>query len=149
MAFPFPDRNHGADACEKRFERFVGCLEGLAEVERGSAWALVGVALGVVVWLGAMSFVGASGEGEGTGRVLGEVDEDGDGEEEQGVGRRIGYRDDAASDDGAARGAGAQQNGANGGAAGSNTTKSGTGNGHVHISDLVDDAMRWDGASGR
>ena len=51
MAFPFPDRRHGADACEVRFERFVGCLEPWRRQERLVSGLMLGVAVGVFVWM--------------------------------------------------------------------------------------------------
>ena len=38
MAWPFPDRTHGADACEVSFGRVEGCLEGW----KGKGGVLVG-----------------------------------------------------------------------------------------------------------
>lgn len=128
----------------------MGCLEGLAEVERGSAWAMLGVCAGVVVWLVAVVVVGGSGEMGERGRVLGEVDEDEHGAEEQGVGRRIEYRDDEELENGDQGNDGGQRNGTSkGSAVDSDATKTGNSGGRVRISDLVDDVHSWDRASGR
>ncbi|KAF2228200.1 hypothetical protein BDZ85DRAFT_229217 [Elsinoe ampelina] len=53
MAWPFPDAQHGADACVVRYgaERASGCLEGWRGEERKVAGMMLFVALGVFVWM--------------------------------------------------------------------------------------------------
>lgn len=51
MAFPFPDREHGADACEVRYERTRGCFEAWEGQERVVAGIMMAVAVGVFLWM--------------------------------------------------------------------------------------------------
>lgn len=51
MAWPFPGRGRGADACEVRFDRTPGrCLDGLRGEESKVGWMLMVVPVGVFIW---------------------------------------------------------------------------------------------------
>ncbi len=50
MAWPFPDGNHGVDACVVRYERDARCLEPWREEERKVAIMLLVVPIAVFVW---------------------------------------------------------------------------------------------------
>ena len=93
MAFPFPDKTHGADACEIRFDRHVGCLEAWAGKERMVGWMLVGVCLGVAVWwVVGVCFTELAGEQIGRRPGLGYEEGNGGGVERGDGARRIGYQ---------------------------------------------------------
>jgi len=98
MAWPVPDKTHGADACEVTFVTHVGCLDAWGAKEREVGWLMIGVVVGAAVWqiLG-VAFGGS--EWAGTGREGGKVlyeevdEEEGEGEERRGEeARRIGYQ---------------------------------------------------------
>ncbi|KAF2169829.1 hypothetical protein M409DRAFT_64828 [Zasmidium cellare ATCC 36951] len=50
MAWPFPDKKHGADTCMVRFERDIGCLEPWRTTERKIAIMLLIVPVAVFLW---------------------------------------------------------------------------------------------------
>ncbi|KAF2479051.1 hypothetical protein BDY17DRAFT_257635, partial [Neohortaea acidophila] len=50
MSWPFPDANHGANACQMRFQRDNRCLEPWREEERKVAIMLMVVPIGVFIW---------------------------------------------------------------------------------------------------
>ncbi|KAF2497439.1 hypothetical protein BU16DRAFT_559187 [Lophium mytilinum] len=49
-AWPFPDKRHGIDACEVRYERTVGCIGPWKNEEQRLAGLLIGAVGFVVVW---------------------------------------------------------------------------------------------------
>ncbi|GAB7337054.1 hypothetical protein MBLNU457_g2462t1 [Dothideomycetes sp. NU457] len=51
MAFPFPGGRHGADACEVRYERTMGCFEAWEGRERVVAGIMMAVTVGVFLWM--------------------------------------------------------------------------------------------------
>jgi len=65
MAFPFPDRTHGADACEVRYERMQGCFEAWEGRERVVAGIMMAVAVGVFLWM--VSYLSVIGKDETNG----------------------------------------------------------------------------------
>ena len=50
MAFPFPDANHGSDACVVRYERDTACIDPWRDEERKVAIMLLIVPLAVFLW---------------------------------------------------------------------------------------------------
>ncbi|KAK5136007.1 hypothetical protein LTR08_004261 [Meristemomyces frigidus] len=56
MAFPFPDAQHGSDACMVRFERSESCMQPWRGEERRAAVMLLIVPLAVFVWKLAILF---------------------------------------------------------------------------------------------
>jgi hypothetical protein len=50
MAYPFPSKERGADACVKMYDRQSSCFEGWREEERGVAGLILAVSVGVAVW---------------------------------------------------------------------------------------------------
>jgi hypothetical protein len=110
MEWPFPDRSHGADACEARFERHMGCADRWEEKQRTVALLMVLVAIGVGLLLMLTCDIGVFVGGEkDQGRItLGSVVEDfddGNGTDEvhvdveAGTARRITYRDEPRNKD--------------------------------------------------
>ncbi|PNS16950.1 hypothetical protein CAC42_4914 [Sphaceloma murrayae] len=53
MAWPFPDRDHGADACQTLYkgQRTSGCLEGWRGEERTASALMLVVAIGTFLWM--------------------------------------------------------------------------------------------------
>lgn len=50
MAFPLPDKTHGADACMVRYERTTACIDPWREEERKVAIMLLVIPLAVFIW---------------------------------------------------------------------------------------------------
>lgn len=51
MAWPFPDRNHGADACESTFRRTNGCLPEWRSEQQKLAGLLMGCVVFLLIWV--------------------------------------------------------------------------------------------------
>lgn len=50
MAFPFPDKTHGADTCMVRYERSTSCIEPWRAAERQVAIIMLVIPVAVFAW---------------------------------------------------------------------------------------------------
>jgi len=150
MAFPFPDHGHGADACEVRFERTVGCADMWRDKERLVAGLIMGVAVGVFVWMVVIVATPAVHPSavrramQQAGGFVEEGDGDGDGDEGDAGARQIEYgryRDDpeATETEGDETSVRREINALN-----NQSSLASLVEGHrVHPSALVDDSNKW------